>query len=43
VAIAVLRQAQKDGVCGRELPADLEGWLEKERWRPEFLPVVRST
>jgi malate dehydrogenase (oxaloacetate-decarboxylating) len=41
VALAVLRQAQKDGVCGRTLPEDLEGWLEQERWRPEFLPIRR--
>ncbi|MBF5045807.1 NAD-dependent malic enzyme [Aggregicoccus sp. 17bor-14] len=42
VALAVLRQAQKDGVTGRKLPDDLEGWLEKERWKPEFLPVRRA-
>ncbi len=41
VALAVLRQAERDGVCGRKLPQDLEAWLEHERWKPEFLPIRR--
>ncbi len=42
VAMAVIRQAQKDGVATRELPADLEALLEAEMWRPEFLPLRRA-
>ncbi|HLL83269.1 MAG TPA: malic enzyme-like NAD(P)-binding protein, partial [Longimicrobium sp.] len=39
VALAVLRKAQAEGVAGRELPEDLDGWLDRQCWRPEFLPV----
>jgi malate dehydrogenase (oxaloacetate-decarboxylating) len=41
VALAVLRQAQREAVASRALPEDLEALLEAEMWRPEFLPIRR--
>ena len=42
VALAVLRQAVKEGVATRQLPEDLEALLDREMWRPEFLPIRRG-
>jgi len=42
VALAVLRQAVKEGVAMRQLPEDLEALLDREMWRPEFLPIRRG-
>jgi malate dehydrogenase (oxaloacetate-decarboxylating) len=41
VAVAVLRQAQADGVTHVALPEDLESFVEARMWRPTFLPVRR--
>jgi malate dehydrogenase (oxaloacetate-decarboxylating) len=42
VALAVIRQAVKEGVATRQLPEDLEALLDREMWRPEFLPIRRG-
>jgi malate dehydrogenase (oxaloacetate-decarboxylating) len=42
VAVAVIRQAQKEGVATEKLPEDLEAHLEARMWRPEFLPLRRA-
>ena len=42
VALAVLRQAVKEGVATRQLPDDWEALLDREMWRPEFLPIRRG-
>lgn len=39
VALAVIHQAQKEGVATEKLPEDLEAHLEARMWRPEFLPI----
>jgi malic enzyme len=39
VSVAVIRQAQKEGVATEQMPEDLEGYLEARMWRPEFLPI----
>lgn len=41
VAVAVLRQAQADGVTTVALPEDLESFVEARMWKPAFLPVRR--
>ena len=45
VAMAVIQQAQKEGVATEKLPENLEAHLEARMWRPEFLPIrkPRST
>lgn len=42
VAVAVMRQAQKEGVATEKLPEDLEAHIEKQMWRPEFLPIRKG-
>jgi malate dehydrogenase (oxaloacetate-decarboxylating) len=42
VAIAVIRQAVKEGVCGEQLPEDLEAHLEQRMWKPVFLPIRKA-
>ena len=42
VALAVIRQAVTEGVATRQLPDDLEALLDREMWRPEFLPIRRG-
>jgi malic enzyme len=42
VSVAVIRQAQKEGVATEKLPEDLEGYLEARMWRPEFLPIRKA-
>ncbi|QSQ20899.1 NAD-dependent malic enzyme [Pyxidicoccus parkwayensis] len=42
VAIAVIRQAVKEGVCGEQLPEDLEAHLEQRLWKPVFLPIRKA-
>ncbi len=42
VAVAVIRQAQKEGVAAEKLPENLEAHLEARMWRPEFLPIRRA-
>lgn len=42
VALAVIRQAQKEGVAAAALPEDLEAHIESHMWRPEFLPIRKG-
>lgn len=42
VAVAVIRQAQKEGVATEKLPENLEAHLEARMWRPEFLPLRKA-
>jgi malate dehydrogenase (oxaloacetate-decarboxylating) len=42
VALAVIRQAQKEGVASAKLPEDLEAYIESHMWRPEFLPIRKG-
>jgi malate dehydrogenase (oxaloacetate-decarboxylating) len=42
VALAVIRQAQKEGVATEKLPEDLEAFIEAHMWRPEFLPIRKG-
>jgi malate dehydrogenase (oxaloacetate-decarboxylating) len=42
VALAVIRQAQKEGVATEKLPEDLETFIETHMWRPEFLPLRKG-
>ncbi len=42
VSVAVIRQAQKEGVAAEKLPEDLEAYLEARMWRPEFLPIRKA-
>jgi len=42
VSVAVIRQAQKEGMASEQLPEDLEGYLEARMWRPEFLPIRKA-
>jgi len=42
VSVAVIRQAQKEGVATEQLPEDLEAYLEARMWRPEFLPIRKA-
>jgi malate dehydrogenase (oxaloacetate-decarboxylating) len=42
VALAVIQQAQKEGVATEKLPENLEAHLEARMWRPEFLPIRKA-
>jgi len=42
VTVAVVEQAQKDGVAGREVPDDLETYVAERTWRPAYLPFVKG-
>jgi malate dehydrogenase (oxaloacetate-decarboxylating) len=42
VAVAVIQQAQKEGVATEKLPENLEAHLEARMWRPEFLPIRKA-
>jgi len=42
VAVAVIRQAQKEGLATEKLPENLEAHLEARMWRPEFLPLRKA-
>jgi malate dehydrogenase (oxaloacetate-decarboxylating) len=42
VAVAVIQQAQKEGVTTEKLPENLEAHLEARMWRPEFLPIRKA-
>ncbi|MBX5483421.1 MAG: NAD-dependent malic enzyme [Myxococcaceae bacterium] len=41
VATAVVQQAVKEGLATRVIPDDVRGFIEKNMWRPEFLPIRR--
>lgn len=42
VAAAVARSAMFHGIAGRMPPADLEEFLERTMWKPEYRPVVQD-
>ncbi|MFL5348587.1 MAG: hypothetical protein ACJ8AT_27645 [Hyalangium sp.] len=42
VAVAIIRQAQKEGVATEKLPGDMGAHLEARMWRPEFLPLRKA-
>jgi len=42
VALAVIHQAVKEGVCEEPLPEDLEAHLEQRMWKPVFLPIRKA-
>ena len=42
VAVAVIQQAQKEGVATEKPPENLEAHLEARMWRPEFLPIRKA-
>lgn len=39
VALAVMAQAQREGLAQTELPDDLEAYLDEKMWRPVYLPI----
>lgn len=45
VASAVIRQAVKDGLAQREVPAEeeeLENWIRSQMWEPQYSPLVKA-